>query len=435
MRTNVKKKIVLTEQTHEGAPAYGNLTPLKQLRRSVLSCFLWENEFYEDGQSIADRITATAKKVKPQDLANLAIEARTKFHLRHVPLLLLTILAQTGSGTRILSETIPKVVKRADELTELLALYWGGKKKPLSAQLKKGLAKAFTNFDEHQLAKYNRDNVIKLRDVMFLVCPKPKDKAQAKVFKRLAEDKLETPDTWEVSLSAGKDKKKTFERLLKEEKLGGLAILRNMRNMADADVDKALIKNALFNGNFNRVLPFRYVAAARACPQFEPMIDGALLRKIEELPPLPGKTVVLVDVSGSMDEKLSGKSDMTRVDAAATLASIIKSDSLRVFSFSNNVVEVAPRRGMSGVDAVVKSQPHGGTRLGEALEVLNKTVSYDRIIVITDEQSHDQVNAPKGKGYMINVGSYKNGVGYGPWTHIDGFSERVFDFMRENEDL
>ncbi len=36
---------------------------------------------------------------------------------------------------------------------------------------------------------------------------------------------------------------------------------------------------------------------------------------------------------------------------------------------------------------------------------------YDRIIVITDEQSHDRVPAPTGKGYVINVASAKNGVG------------------------
>lgn len=433
MRKNVKEKANrLTELTHEGGIAY-SVSNLQQLRRSLLSCFLWENEFYEDGEQIAKRIKDTAEKVDPKKVAALAIEARTKFNLRHAPLLLLEVLSRTASGTRILSDTMPEVIKRADELAEFLAIYWGKKKHPLSAQVKLGLAKAFNNFDAYQIAKYNRDHAIKLRDVMFLVHPKP-ERGKKKLFKQLAENELAAPDTWEVALSAGADKKETFERLLVENNLGYLALLRNMRNMENAGVSRDLVLNGLRQAKgFGRVFPFRFVAAARACPHWEKMIDEALQRKIEEMPSLPGSTVVLVDVSRSMDAPLSGKSDMNRIDAAASLASIIKSDNLRVFTFSHQLVEVPARRGMAGVDSVISSQPHGGTELAGALKVLNRDIKYDRIIVITDEQSHDGGIAPKGRGYMINVASNRNGVGYGPWTHIDGFSERVLDFMGEYE--
>ena len=78
-----------------------------------------------------------------------------------------------------------------------------------------------------------------------------------------------------------------------------------------------------------------------------------------------------------------------------------------------------------------QSQPNSSTQLGAALEAIRE--KYDRIIVITDEQSHDRVPAPKGKGYMINVASAKNGVGYGPWSHIDGWSEAVVEYIRELE--
>lgn len=433
MRVNVKKN-VMTETTHEGAPAYGNLTPMQQLRRSLLSSFLWEDGFYEDGKTIADRIMENALKIRPDQLAALAIEARTKFNLRHAPLMLLVALAKTGSGTSILSKTIPEVIRRADELAELVALYWKDGKKPLAAQMKKGLAQAIRKFDAYQLAKYNRDNAIKLRDVLFLVHAKPTDSEQEAVWKKLAEQTLESPDTWEVALSAGADKKETFERLLRENNLGYLALLRNLRNMVAADVDGALIEKGFTEAKgFDNVLPFRFVAAARACPQLEPLIDKALLRRIGTLTPLKGRTVVLVDVSGSMDASLSSKSDMTSLDAAAALGSVINGESVRVFTFSSKVVEVPPRKGMAGVDAVIKSQPHGGTDLGNALKAINEQVEYDRIIVITDEQSHDSVGGPKAKGYMINVASNKNGVGYGPWTHIDGFSERVIDFIHEAE--
>jgi 60 kDa SS-A/Ro ribonucleoprotein len=101
-----------------------------------------------------------------------------------------------------------------------------------------------------------------------------------------------------------------------------------------------------------------------------------------------------------------------------------------VFTFSDRLVEVPPRRGMSGVAAVINSQPHGSTRLGEAVRALP---AHDRLIVVTDEQSHDSVPNPAARGYMINVASAKNGVGYGAWTHLDGFSENVLRFIHETE--
>jgi hypothetical protein len=148
--------------------------------------------------------------------------------------------------------------------------------------------------------------------------------------------------------------------------------------------------------------------------------------------PFEGTTALLVDVSGSMDVKLSAKSDLRRVDAAATLAAIFPGK-VRVFTFSNQVIEVPPRRGMAGIDAVVNSQPHGSTYLGKAVAQIN-TLAVDRLVVVSDEQSHDPVPEPKMQhAYMINVASNRNGVGYGRWTHIDGFSENVIRFMREHE--
>ena len=97
------------------------------------------------------------------------------------------------------------------------------------------------------------------------------------------------------------------------------------------------------------------------------------------------------------------------------------------------MVEVPARRGFALRDAIGASQPHNGTYLGNAVEWLNKSERYDRLIVITDEQAHDNVPRPKGKGYVINVASYKNGVGYGKWTHIDGWSESVLEYIRALE--
>jgi hypothetical protein len=422
-------------RTHEGAPVIATLSALQQLRRSVLSCLLWEDEFYEDGQSIADRIVATAMQVTPQVLAALAVEAREVYHLRHVPLLLLEVLSRTGKGERLVADTVARVVQRSDELGELVALHHRlGAKRMLPAQMRKGLARAIAKFDAYELAKYDRDGAVKLRDVLRLVRPTPKDEAQSALWKRVKERTLTSPDTWEVALSGGADRRATFERLLRERKLGYLALLRNLRNMVQAGVDVDLVRQAILarKGGAQRVLPFRYVAAARAAPQLEPVLDEALRAAIAELPALRGKTIVLVDVSGSMTSRMSRKSDLTRMDAAATLGAIVPGD-LRLFTFSSGLVEVPPRRGMAGVDAIVRSQHHGSTNLGSAVGKVN-ALAHDRLIVVTDEQSHDRVPQPEAKhAYMINVASNRNGVGYGRWTHIDGFSEGVLRFIHEVE--
>lgn len=432
MQLNVPRQV--TAQTHGGQPAFPHTNPIQQLRRSVLSCLLWESEFYEDGQSIADRIVETAARVPTDQLAALAIEARTVHNLRHVPLLLLCELAKRGG--RIVGDTISQVIQRADEPGEFLTLYWRNGKRPIAKQVKIGLARAIRKFDAYQLAKYNRDKAIKLRDVLFLVHAKPKDEDQGALWKRLVDGTLESPDTWEVALSSGADKKATWERLLREAQLGYLALLRNLRNMTQAGVEPSLIRDAIIarGSGARKVLPFRYVAAARACPQMEPALDQALSEAISELAPLPGRTIVLVDVSGSMDAQLSSKSDLKRMDAAAALASIINGD-VRVFSFSSALVECPPRRGMAGVDAILRSQPHSNTALAQAVAAIN-ALPHDRLIVITDEQATDSAvpDPIAPKAYMINVASYKNGVGYGRWKHLDGFSESIVRWIHAVED-
>lgn len=440
---NKTRRNTFTEKTHEGAPA-ARMTHVQALRRSVMSCMLFENEFYENGVSIASRISTLAEQVPVDTLAQIAIEAREDAKLRHVPLLLLVALVKRGSGSGIVSETIARVIQRADELAEFVALYWsmnpkrdGARNAPLSKQMKLGLAKAFAKFDGYQIAKYDRAKEVRLRDVLFLSHPKAANDERAALYKGLVDQTLAAPDTWEVALSAGGDKKAEFTRLLTERKLGYLALLRNLRNMDQSGVDRKLIIDAIkARKGAERVLPFRFIAAARAAPSFEPALDEALIASIDSMPRLEGRTVVLVDVSYSMEAALSGKSDLRRIDAACALASILPADDLRVFSFSNQIVEVPARKGMAGVEAISRSQVHHGTELVKAVDYINAKVKYDRLIVITDEQmsGHRRLSDPlKQHAYVINVASSQNGVGYGRWTHIDGFSESVLRFITEAE--
>lgn len=432
-----------TQRTHESAPSK-KISTENQLRRSVLSCLLWEKEAYEDGEEIATRIARLASLCPSLIVYDLAMEARHVHGLRHVPLLLLLDLVRRKDpvitpGLKV-KQAICNVIRRPDEMMELLALYWKFKKTdgktPVKAklsdrQLRDGLALCFYKFNEYQFGKYDRDTAVKLRDVMFLCHPKPRDEKEAVLFKKIAERNLDIPDTWEVALSSGKNKKETFERLLKDGNLGYLALLRNLRNMVDSGCDTRIVKEAILaRKGSDLVFPFRYVAAARACPSLEREIDEALCSSVGNAEALTGRTVILVDVSGSMDRQLSARSDLTRMDAACTLASVLNADNLRVFSFSERTVEVPARRGMSGVDAIRTSQRHSSTRMAEAIQYVNRNIPHDRLIVISDEQAASKIPDPiVAKAYMINVASNRNGVGYGDWYHIDGFSEGVVRYI------
>ena len=442
MRLNVFKNRKLRPRTHEGARA-AVITAEQALRRSVLTCMLWEDEFYEDGVQIAGRIHELVPQVEPTLVAALAAEAREKMKLRHAPLYLVREMARHATHRGLVAETLTRVIQRADELSEFVAIYWSGGRQPLSAQVKKGLAAAFGKFDEYALAKYDRAGTVRLRDVLFLSHARPVDEAQAALWKRLAENKLATPDTWEVALSAAgrgegpdgvKQKREVWERLLVERKVGALALLRNLRNLHAAGVNEDLVLDALAALKTDRVLPFRFLAAARNAPQWESALEGAMFRALESRSgSLAGHTVLLVDVSGSMEAPLSHRSEMRRTDAAYGLAILLReiAEKVTIFTFSNAAKRVASRRGMALRDALEQSQPHGGTNLGASLTQVETAVreGCDRLVVITDEQSHDRVPAPKGKGYVINVASARNGVGYGEWTHIDGWSEAVIDYI------
>jgi hypothetical protein len=425
-----------TPRTQEGAKARA-FGPEGELRRAVMSCLLWEDQFYESGVSIAERIGVLVPKVKPDRVAALAVAARTDMKLRHAPLLLVREMCRHEGHKALVAETLEAVIQRPDEMTEFLAIYWSDvlgpmeqrKKRAISAQAKKGLARAFAKFDAYQLAKYNRDGAVRLRDVLFLVHAKPQNATQEKVWKDLVDGVLPAPDTWEVLLSAGADKKATFERLIAEKKLGALALLRNLRGMLHAGVSKKTIAKALEDMRTDRVLPYRFIAAASHAPDLEPELEHAMFGAIKDHAPLPGKTRLLVDVSGSMHSQMSAKSDMLRVDAACGLAVLAREicEEVEVFTFSNEVKRVPDRRGFALRDAIYNSQPHAGTELGKAVDSVSK--KGVRLIVFTDEQSHDPVPAPKGPGYMVNVASYRHGVGQGDWTRVDGFSEKILDWI------
>lgn len=441
--------------THEGGVAK-RVNAEQQLRRSVMSCLLWEKEFYEDGESIADRIADIIPKVAPTTVADIAVEARNEMNLRHMPLFIASVMARYPEYRKLVRSLLYEIIQRPDEITEFLAMYWQGGKCPIANQVKKGLADSFTKFDAYQLAKWNRKRDITLSDAVKLCHPKPKTGDQSLLWKQLLSGNLPTPDTWEVALSRGDDKKEVWTRLIKERKLGAMALLMNLRNMVDVSVDWAIIKDAILNMNANRILPFRFITAARMMPQFEPELEQAMLKALDNAAKMPGHTVLLMDVSGSMDTLISNRSTTKRLDAGCGLAVLLREicEHVDIYSFSTKLKLVPARRGFALRDAIINSQKHSSTYLGMSVKALygnrgqtfkkkgiwrgtirmtGQGLNPDRLIVITDEQSHDKVPDPLSTGYMINVASYERGVGYGKWNHVDGWSESVVKWIQAVE--
>lgn len=431
-RTNVA--IPFTAKTYEGAPAT-RVSNEQQLRRLVMANMLWEDQFYVDGKTTAQIIRDVVFSLPAATVANIAIEARKDMKLRHIPLLLARELARhpKPSERQVVANLLYVIIDRPDELAEFVSIYWQDGKQPLSNQVKKGLARAFSKFSEYQFAKWQKpDAAIKLRDVLFLSHAKPTDAEQEDVFKRVVEQTLITPDTWEVELSGGKgeNKKESWERLLTENKLGALALLRNLRNMTQQGVSPSLVRDALQKMKTERVLPFRFITAARYAPSMEDVLEQAMFRCLTDHNRLPGKTALLVDVSGSMISNVSGKSELTRLDAAVGLAMLLREvcEEVKIGTFNRDVRWCRPRRGFALRDEIGRA--NGGTDTGKAVREA-AAEGYDRIIVLTDEQSQTPVGNPlSGKrGYMINVAAYHNGVGTGAWNKIDGWSEAVVAYL------
>jgi hypothetical protein len=442
---NVKVKNELI--THEGGPA-SIIKPLEGLKRSVMSCLLWEDSFYEDGVFIADRVKELVKRVSYEDARQVLMDAKFKSKLRHIPLYLLTLFAEMKW---LKKEDVSAVCTRVDDMTELLALYWKDGKKPLSHQLVKGLAQAVPKFDEYKLAKYNRAKTVKLRDVFRIARPKPKDDAQSLLWKRAVKDELAVPDTWEVAISAcggdNEKKKQEFTRLLTEKakdeetgkefnKLGDLAFLRNIRKMKEVGVEEDLIRRSFAERKWGWIIPYQFITAARHNPAFEDVLEEAMLKCLGNQEAIEDKAALLVDVSGSMCARIAYKSEVTRYDVAAGLAILLREvcKDVKIYTFDDDLHVIPPRRGFALRDAICE-KVGGWTKMWSAIREAATTRHNRVMVVVTDEQTQDSgryADADSDLLVIINVASYQNGVGYEKGVvHVNGWSDSVIDWLRE----
>jgi 60 kDa SS-A/Ro ribonucleoprotein len=186
-----------------GESVMARLSPELQLRSIVTTRLIKKQARAEE---VTDRVAELVPQVDARKVAALAVEAREQMKLRHASLLLVREMARHKTHRGLVSDTLPRVMRKPDDLLDFVAIYWKAGRVPLSSQVKKGLAAAFQRFDECELAKCDRRRRIKLRDVLFLSHAKPRDEAQAAVWKRLIWGRLTTSRTRMPVPTAGEDR-------------------------------------------------------------------------------------------------------------------------------------------------------------------------------------------------------------------------------------
>jgi len=431
MRFNEKAQNPRKTVNYEEAIAY-KLTPELELYTAVC-CASLQPKFYEPNVSAQlEQIRKLITKVDADFVKKLAIYTREQMYLRSIPLVLAVELARIG---KLDKKTVFRIIQRADEITEILAYYQMANERAetkklnkLSKAIQKGIKEVFESgkFDEYQYAKYNRDTEIKLRDALFLTHPKPKDKEQEILFKKIAENTLEIPYTWEVELSrlgqqkfeSEKDKKKAFkekwEELIDSGRLGYMAMLRNLRNFLEYGIsDKHIDKVCQRISNPDEVkkskqLPFRFFSAYRRLTEANishfrlqdilDALENAIIASVENVKgfDLDTKVLIACDVSRSMMTAISKNSAVQYYDIGLLLGQLLQYKCRRIITgFFGSVWEpvILPKNNilqntltLRNREGVVGYSTNGYKVLEWMIE---RRINADKIMFFTDCQLWD----------------------------------------------
>lgn len=436
---------------------------------SILLTSFAQDQFYRSGSETFARLISLMDTIPDKKfIAKAAIFARTKFGMRSITHVVAGELAARDKGItnspKWLKRFISSVVYRPDDITEIIAYYVSRYGKP-TKQLKLGLAVAFGKFDEYEIAKYRGENKeFKLVDAVNLCHPRPTEK-NVEALKKLVAGTLRSTDTWETKLTqAGQEasseeekaefKKNAWLSLLRERKIGYFALLRNLRNILEQApegipdavlmlTDRVLIKKSL-------VLPFRFLVAVDELKRvaqsqvFISAMSKAIDIAVDNVPEFPGKTLVALDVSGSMTSPFRNASYRYVDIGALFAAAIAKKGNTDVIRFEGRAryANVNPADSVLTIAAGLSDCPGGSTNFHSIFQTAS--TAYDRIIIISDMQGWVGGNAPtktfmeyKGRCrcnphvYSIDLAGY--GTLQFPEQNVyalAGFSEKIFDIMK-----
>ncbi|KOA19210.1 hypothetical protein CLHOM_23160 [Clostridium homopropionicum DSM 5847] len=455
---------IRTEKTLNisGHEAY-EMKSKEKLVTQVLTSLFNEDKFYGDNSETLVQTVREVIKEDPRFVANLCIYARKEMHLRSISHVLIGELARFQSGKAYVRRAMNKSIERVDDMTEILSYYINTYGKPIPNSMKKGLSDRLSTFDEYQLAKYNRDGSVKIKDIMCIVHPKAKDEKQNDMYKRLLEGKLETPITWETQLSARGNSKEVWEELIENKNLGYMAMLRNLRNIIKANVSNI---NKVYeflaekhNVEKSKLLPFRYYSAYKmlmregiGTSRIFDTLETAIKHSTANIEKLLGKTLISADVSGSMNCPISKKSNMTCAEIAVlmmALANYICEETITT-TFDTNIYmsNLSTSNGIIANANSIRVQG-GGTDISLSIRyLLRNKIFVDRIIILSD----NEIN----RGYRVvcqkYVDEYRRKINPEVWIHaidmqgygtqqfsgnkvnlIAGWSEKTLDFINKVE--
>jgi len=444
----------------EGHAAY-KMTDKDRLVTQALTTFFGEPKFYGDNASEIVATTKALATAEPEFVAKLAVFARKEFNMRSVSHVLAAILAHEPKGKEFARGLINAAVVRADDITEIIAAYIAMFGKPIPNSLKKGVSDSLQRFDEYALGKYKAEGrKMKMRDALRICHPKPKDEAQAAMWKRCLAGELATPMTWETELSANGNTKETWEKLIDSGKVGYMALLRNLRNISTAapdNIDKVYATLADREQVLkSKQLPFRFLSAYKELKEIGPTsskvfdtLEAAIGHSVENMARIPGKTAIAVDVSGSMCSSISRRSAITCADIGlllGVLAARLCEESLFMTFDTKLYTPAVSSQGGILAQAESISAVGGGTDISlPFLHLLEQKIKVDRVILLSDNQINWDYD---GKAVQSHAEKYRREVNADAWVHaidlqgygtqqflggrtniVAGWSERVLEFI------
>lgn len=453
------KKVPEMTTNKSGVKAY-KMSPVEMLMTQVLSTFFTEKYYCDNTEEIKANIR-NCIEIDPKFVANLAIYARTVMNMRTISHVMMAELAHHVESKPYAKEAIIHTVVRPDDMTETLTYYLNEFGKPIPNSMKKGLSTALNNFNEFTISKYNRkgNGRLTFKDLIMLCHPK-----HSELIKKILSDDLKVAETWETKLSKEGNTSESWEYLINNNKLGYMAALRNMRNILQSNpnaktVDKlyALLEDKE-KVKKSKLLPFRFYTAYNELSNSHytssrtfDVLETAIEHSCENIEKIKGKTLIAVDVSGSMswDGGRYRHSDKTitkvlPVEIASVMAAIahkICEDAIVVaFDTSCYKKNLSTKNGIIANAKSIKCDG-GGTNISLPIEyILRIKIKVDRIIMLSD----NEINSGFDNGRFIRgsetlcqrlLNDYRNTVNKDVWFHgidIEGYGTQQFKGNKVN---
>lgn len=482
----IKTKPIKRTTTHEGAAAHvrGNRGELFLL---AVTNFVGQDTFYETAAVRDGRYQALVRKMAVKDpdwtAAFLGWLRGPEANMRTASLVGAAEFAKArlDAGEHGVSrQVISSVLQRADEPGEMLAYWTSNYGRTIPKPVKRGIGDAVTRlYNQRSLLKYDTDSKgYRFGDVIDLTHPTAGAAWQHDLFTHAldrrhnrgnpipesltilrgndtfrqmsaagingAAERGELADvlagagvTWEQLSVYGAWTAARWEAVIPS--MGYMALLRNLRNFDQAGVsDKvaATVAAKLSDPDEvarSRQFPFRFLSAYEAAPSLRwgHALDVALGHALKNLPDLPGRTLILIDTSGSMTDRVSGNSTMTRVKAAAVLGvalGVRLGGNADIYGFATGEFQHAVKKGASTITEIdrfvnqVGKVGHGTDIAGAVRRQYN---GHDRVFILSDMQTQTGgITAPIPANvpvYGFNLGGYRPAAyALGPNRHEFG---------------